>query len=210
MSAFEKRLQEALKKYAPGRVKYVAGWRTRNTGRWRGRRHMPVMVMEHHTAGAATQSRDANHKGNQPGANNGVVQYCVARNNPVPYCNAVIDRDGTIWILAAGPVWHAGRGDFTGTRWARWRIPKDSANSYTFGVEFISRGARKDFTKQQIIASRRLNCALREAAMWSGFKYRIANHKDWAPGRKIDTRYDWQWFRKGSAIAWRRFRSAQS
>lgn len=206
MSGFDKRLEAALKKYAPGRVKYVEGWRTRNTGKWKGKRGVPVMVIEHHTAGAATESTNPKHKGNQPGANNGVVQYCVARNNSVPYCNAVVDRDGTIWILAAGPVWHAGLGDFTGTRWERWKIPAGSANSYTFGVEIISKGRKQDFTSQQIIGIRRLNCAVREAAKWGGFRYRIANHKDWT-SRKIDTRYPWEWFRAGSAKAWARVNS---
>lgn len=209
MSVFEKRLQAALSHYAPGRVKYVSGWRTRNTGRWKGRKHLPTMVIEHHTAGAATESRNPKHKGNQPGANNGVVQYCIARHNKVPYCNAVVDRDGTIWILAAGPVWHAGVGDFSGTRWQRWKIPANAANSYTFGVEIISKGRRKDFTPQQIIAIRRLNCALREAAMWKGFKYRIANHKDWT-SRKIDSRYPWTWYRAGAAKAWANLRSVRS
>jgi len=209
MSAFENRLKESLARYAPGRVKYVKGWRKRNTGKWRGKRGVPVMVIEHHTAGAATSSTNPKHKGNQPGANNGVVNYCIARHNSVPYCNAVVDRDGTIWILSGGPVWHAGRGDFSGTRWDRWGIPTNAANSYTFGVEIISKGAKKDFTKQQKIAIRRLNCALREAACWPGFKYRIANHKDWT-SRKIDSRYPWQWYRRGSARAWRRLHSARS
>lgn len=201
---FDKKLEKALAKYAPGRVKYVAGWRTRNTGMWRGRKHVPTMIIEHHTAGAATESRNPKHKGNQPGANNGVVQYCVARHNSVPYCNAVVDRDGTIWITAAYPVWHAGLGDFSGTRWDRHKIPLNSANSYTFGVEIISKGRRKDFTPQQIIAIRRLNCAVRAASGWKGFAYRIANHRDWAPRRKIDSKYDWEWFRRGSVKAWRR------
>lgn len=199
---FDKKLERALAKYAPGRVKYVAGWRTRNTGMWRGRKHVPVLVMEHHTAGASTESRNPKHKGNQPGANNGVVQYCVARHNSVPYCNAVVDRDGTIWITAAYPVWHAGLGDFSGSRWERLNIPRNEANRYTFGVEIVSKGRRKDFTPQQIIAVRRLNCALREASDWKGFKFRIANHKDWT-SRKIDSRYPWEWFRAGSVKAWR-------
>ena len=206
---FEDSLQAALRKYAPGRVKYVQGWRTRNTGPWRiaskGKTRtidVPRMIIHHHTAGAATESINPKHKGNQPGANNGVVQYCVAKSNSVPYCNAVVDRDGTIFILAAYPVWHAGVGTFDGTRWERWGIAPDTANTCTFGVEVVSRGRRKDFTKQQIIALRRLDCAVRSASGWSGFQYRIANHRDWT-SRKVDTKYDWDFFRKGAAKAWR-------
>jgi hypothetical protein len=202
--SFEDRLKDSLKTYASGRVKYVKGWRTRNTGRWRGKGKVPTMVLWHHTAGAATSSVKPTHAGNQPGANNGVVNYCVARNNSVPYCNAVVDRDGTIFILAAYPVWHAGLGDFTGSRWDRWGIPKNSANSWTFGVEVVSKGQKKDFTRNQKIAIRRLNCAVREASKWKGFKYRVANHKDWTT-RKIDSRYSWEYFRKGAVKAWANF-----
>ena len=206
---FDDLLKRELAKYAPGRVKYVKGWRTRNTGQWRvttnGRTKnigVPKMVIHHHTAGAATESTNPEHKGNQPGANNGVVQYCVAKNNSVPYCNAVVDRDGTIYITAAYPVWHAGRGSFKGTEWARHGIDDDTANTSTFGVEVVSRGRKRDFTRQQKIALRRLDCALRAAAGWKGFKYRIANHKDWAPTRKVDTKYRWQYFRSGAVKAW--------
>lgn len=209
---FEDNLKRELEKFAPGRVKYVKGWRTRNTGAWRvttngktRKINVPRLIMHHHTAGASTESVNPKHKGNQPGANNGVVQYCVAKHNSVPYCNAVVDRDGTIYILSAGPVWHAGRGSFNGTRWDRLGIDPDTANTATFGVEVVSKGRRKDFTKQQIIALRRLDCAVRAAAGWKGFKFRIANHKDWTT-RKIDTRYDWDFFRKGAVKAWRSLR----
>lgn len=201
---FEDRLQKSLRKYAPGRVKYVKGWRTRRTGYWRGKKGRPTMVIWHHTAGAATSSVDPKHRGNQPGANSGVVNYCVARHNSVPYCNAVVDRDGTIYITAAYPVWHAGKGDFSGTRWERWGIPRNTANSWTFGVEVVSKGRKRDFTPQQKIAIRRLNCAVRDASGWKGFKYRVANHKDWAGPRKVDTKYKWQYFRRGAVKAWQR------
>ncbi|HEY7823852.1 MAG TPA: hypothetical protein VIG24_13500, partial [Acidimicrobiia bacterium] len=67
---FDRHLKRSLEKYAPGRVKYVKGWKTRRTGYWRGRKRVPKMIMHHHTAGAATSSTNPKHKGNQPGANN--------------------------------------------------------------------------------------------------------------------------------------------
>jgi hypothetical protein len=196
---FDARLKNSLARYAPGKVTFVNGWRTRNTGPWRS--GVPKMVFEHHTAGAATESTDPKAKGNQPGANNGVIAYCIQKGNSVPYCNAVIDRDGEIYILAAGPVWHAGKGSFKGTRWARQGIPDDSANGMTFGVEVVSKGRRKDFTAAQLWSIRRLNCAVREASGWNGFKYRIANHKDWT-NRKIDTRYPWEFWVEEAKKAW--------
>jgi N-acetyl-anhydromuramyl-L-alanine amidase AmpD len=160
------------------------------------------MTIMHHTAGAATESTNPTNKGNRKGANAGVVTYCVAKHNSVPYCNAVVDRDGTIYILAAGPVWHAGVGSFKGTRWVLWRIPDNSANGYTFGVEVVSKGRKPDFTAKQIESIDLLNCAVKKASKWIGFKYRIANHKDWTT-RKIDTRYPWETFVEGAKAAWR-------
>jgi len=209
--SFDKDLKKALAKYAPNRVVYVQGWTTRNTGKWRVQgsksRNLkaPLMVMEHHTAGAATESVSPKNPGNKKGANNGVVQYCVASHNSVPYCNAVVDRDGTIYVLAAYPVWHAGVGDFAGTRWARFGIGANTANTCTFGVEIVSKGRKQDFTAAQKLAIRRLNCAVREASGWKGFKFRIANHKDWAGRRKVDTKYPWEFFVKQAVKAWRNF-----
>jgi len=192
-------LKTALGKFAPGKVTYVKGWRTRNTGDWRS--GTPRMSMMHHTAGAATESTNPTNKGNRKGANNGVVAYCTAAKNSVPYCNAVVDRDGSIYILAAGPVWHAGLGSFSKTRWMLWRIPADSANGYTFGVEIVSKGRKQDFTQKQLDSVAALNCAVRQASKWKGFKYRIANHKDWTT-RKIDTLYPWTMFVEQAKKAW--------
>jgi N-acetyl-anhydromuramyl-L-alanine amidase AmpD len=204
--SFEVALKAALSVYAPGKVVYVKGWQTRNTGAWRTRSKKPVMTFMHHTAGSATTSQDPKNKGNKKGANAGVVAYCVAAKNSVPYCNAVVDRDGTIYVLAAGPVWHAGEGSFKGTRWAWLRIPDDSANGATFGVEIVSKGLKQDFTAAQMQSVEDLNCAVRKAAGWRGFRFRIANHKDWAPKRKIDTRYPWETFVEGAKKAWRKTR----
>lgn len=200
--SFADDLRASLISYAPGRVVFVKGWRTRNTGEWRSRRKKPLMMLMHHTAGAATTSRDPKNKGNRKGANAGVVQYCVAKKNTVPYCNAVVDRDGTIYILAAGPVWHAGLGSFKKTRWALHRIPDDSANGYTFGVEVVSKGLKQDFTEAQMESIADLTCSVKAACSWIGFGYRVANHKDWAPKRKIDTQYPWETFVQRAKAAW--------
>jgi hypothetical protein len=187
---FEDTLRVNLKKQIPSdKLNFVKGWRTRMTGPWRSNERRPEILMAHHTAGAATDSTDPSHRGNQKGANNGIINWCIKRDNAVPYCNAVIDRDGSVYILSAGPVWHAGKGSFAGTRWNRFNIPNDSANSYTFGVEIVSKGMKKDFTKAQIDSLKQLYAALRASSDWPGNINRICNHKDWAGKRKVDTRY---------------------
>jgi N-acetyl-anhydromuramyl-L-alanine amidase AmpD len=70
-------------------------------------------------------------------------------------------------------------------------------------VEIVSKGLKPDFTAAQMQSVDDLNCALRSAAGWTGFKFRIANHKDWAPLRKIDTRYPWEQFVEQAKKAWR-------
>jgi hypothetical protein len=188
--SFDIVLRNQLKKQIPAdKLNFVKGWKTRNTGPWKSNLQRPELLMVHHTAGAATDSTDPKHKGNQKGANNGVISWCIKKDNSVPYCNAVIDRDGSVYILAAGPVWHAGKGSFAGTRWDRFKIPANSANSYTFGVEMVSKGIKKDFTKAQIKSLEQLYAALRASSQWPGNVNRICNHRDWAGNRKVDTRY---------------------
>lgn len=204
MSTFPDDLKKALlANYPKGKVKFAKGWRTRGDA-WRTSNGRPVMVIEHHTAGAATDSTNPNAPGNQKGANAGVVNWCIHAGASHAWCNAVVDRDGTIYIAGAKAQWHAGLGSFAGTRWSRWGIPKDSANTRTFGVEIVSKGQKKDFTKAQFAAITSLNVALREASGWDGFKFRIANHKDWAPGRKSDTLYSWRRFYRAASRRWRK------
>ena len=61
----------------------------------------------------------------------------------------------------------------------------------------------EDDLKAEKKALRRLHCAVREAAGWKGFKYRLANHKDWT-SRKIDTQYSWMWLLRGARRVWSR------
>jgi len=202
--SFENILRDNLRKQIPAdKLNFVKGWRTRKTGPWRSNEGRPEILMAHHTAGAATDSTDPNHRGNQKGANNGIINWCIKRDNSVPYCNAVIDRDGSVYILSAGPVWHAGRGSFKGKRWERFRIPDNMANSYTFGVEVISKGQKKDFTKAQIESLKQLYAAVRASSGWPGNANRICNHRSWAGGRKVDTRYTLATLLRWAVQGWR-------
>lgn len=196
----------ALAKHHAGRIVYAAGHLSRGDD-WRTNSGLPVGMLVHHTAGAATAIRDPQHKGNQPGANAGVVAFCINKNGARGldgshgFCNAVVDRDGTIVIVGLYAQWHAGVGSFTGTRWNALGVKKDMGNRALFGVEVVSKGAAKDFTVAQLRALDALAVALRESIGWPGFSRRVMNHKDWT-GRKTDSRYRWQYFVLRARRAW--------
>ena len=192
--SFARRLKKALAANIPGgRVEYFRGWRKNYTGHWLGTGGLPVALMLHHTAGAATESTLPSAKGNQPGANRGVVQF-VQSHYRVPACNFTLDRDGTVYVHACNPIWHAGVGSFVGKKpWDVLGCRDNQGNRYMMGVEIVSKGRKKDFTKAQIEALKGLQEAVGEAARWPvekrRAKVRRPRHKDWTT-RKIDILYD--------------------
>jgi len=200
--AFDDDLKAALRKHFPKeQVKFAKGWRTRGDN-WQTPNGRPVASMHHHTAGAATSSTDPAAKGNQTGDNAGVVNWCIAPGQSHGWCNAVCDRDGTIYIVGAKAQWHAGLGTVSGSHWSSLPVKQNMGNVAFFGTEIVSKGTKKDLTKAQKKAMAKLNVALREACGWNGFKYRILNHKDYAPARKNDTLYSWRYWLRKSRAAW--------
>ena len=190
---FEFRLKRALDKHLPGKVVYFPKWRSNYTGRWMGAGHKPVALLLHHTAGAATESTDPKAKGNQKGANDGVINY-VQHHFKVPAANFTLDRDGTVYVHAANPVWHAGKGSFRNkSPWDILGIGDDMGNRFMLGVEIVSKGKKKDFTKAQKDSLKQLQEACGVAAGWPELKRRAKvrrpRHKDWT-NRKIDILYE--------------------
>jgi hypothetical protein len=188
--SFPNHLKKALDSRLKGQVRYMRDWTRVRTGAWKGSGALPVGLVLHHTAGAATDSTDPKHPGNRTGANNGVVNF-VQNKYQVPAANFTLDRDGTVYVHSAFPVWHAGVGTFVGRPpWSSFGIPRDDANRWMLGVEVISKGRKKDFTQAQIDSLVQLIRACRDAAEWNhtGTKY-LPRHRDWAPGRKVDIVY---------------------
>lgn len=183
---FSSRLKKSLDECE---VEFMPGWNQKRRGiDWR-RKGKPVALMVHHTAGAATQSTNPKHPGNQKGANDGVIAF-VQSHFRVPAANFTLDRDGTIYVHSAYPVWHAGRGSFKNVkRFAKLNIPDDMANDYLMGVEVVSKGLKRDFTRAQKQSLGQLAGAVQSASGWRGFYMRLPNHKTWAPKRKVDSRY---------------------
>ena len=185
--AYADDLAVALKEELGDRVKFYSGWRTRGKGDFAPGR--PVAMVLHHTAGAATDSTDPRHPGNQTGANNGVVKYVA--NHPqydVPCSNFCLDRDGTVYLMCAKWTYHAGVGSFRGSPWSILGVPDNSANSYCLGVEIVSKGLKDDLTAAQWESLAGLALAVSRASRWkcNTSTLRLPRHKDWAPTRKVD------------------------
>jgi hypothetical protein len=186
--AWAKVLEVALRQRLGDKVVFLDDWQQVKRKPW-PRKGVPLALMVHHTAGAATDSRDPKNPGNQKGANAGVIKY-VQNHFQVPAANFTLDRDGTVYVHSAWPVWHAGRGSFKGVQpYERLGIGDNLANDFTLGVECVSKGLKRDFTKAQKVSLGKLANACKDAAGWKGFHARLPNHKTWAPNRKIDSRY---------------------
>lgn len=184
-------LKGNLDRRLPGKVVYMPKWSTASRKiDWRARGKKPNALLLHHTAGAATDSTDPKHKGNQKGANAGIINF-VQSHYPVPAANFTLDRDGTVYVHSAYPVWHAGLGDFKGQEpWNRLGIFKDAGNDYMLGVEIVSKGVKKDYTAAQQESLVALMAAVGAASGWDGYNLlRHPRHKDWAPRRKVDIVY---------------------
>lgn len=186
--AWAKTLEVALRQRLGDKVVFIDDWDKVRRKPW-PRKGVPVALMVHHTAGAATSSRDPKHPGNRKGANAGIVNF-VQNHYKVPAANFTLDRDGTVYVHSAWPVWHAGRGSFKGVKpYDRLGINDNLGNDYMLGVEVVSKGLKRDFTQAQKVSLGKLANACKDAAGWKGFYRRLPNHKTWAPNRKIDSRY---------------------
>jgi N-acetyl-anhydromuramyl-L-alanine amidase AmpD len=149
--------------------------------------------MLHHTAAAATESVDPRAAGNQKGANDNVIRF-IQTHYEVPAANFTLDRDGTVYVHSIFPVWHAGKGSFKGKKpWSTFSIPDDMGNDFMLGVEIMSKGRKKDFTRAQKDSLADLQEACGVACGWPVEKrsdtVRHPRHKDWTT-RKIDILYE--------------------
>lgn len=179
-----------IKWLGPEKVVFLPGWDKKYRGLgWQGKNGKPVALMNHHTAAAATDSTNPAHPGNQKGANKGVIDY-VNHHFTSPASNCTLDRDGIVYVNTAYPCWHSGEGSFRGViPFDSLGVPDDRFADVGLGVEIVSKGLKKDFTKAQKDSAGALANACKEASDWKGIWKRLPNHSTWAPTRKIDTRY---------------------
>jgi len=188
MSFADELKRELRKQFPKDQVKFAKGWRTRGD-KWLTGNGRPVGSLHHHTAGGSANR------------NPGVVAWCIAAKQSHGWCNAVIDRDGTVFIVGVNAQWHAGLGSFAGTRWEKLGIGRDMGNRHLWGTELVDPGKGKTITKAQKQAMAKLDVCLRAACGWPGFKLRVMNHKDWT-SRKSDTNYSWGYWLRRARAAW--------
>lgn len=190
---FTRRFKRVLKDELGDKVVFQKKWFVKRRVAWRGPKSLPVALMLHHTAGAATDSTNPKAKGNQKGANNGIINF-IQNHYRVPAANFTLDRDGTVYVHSVFPVWHAGKGSFKGkSPWDGFNIPNDMGNDYLLGVEIMSKGKKKDFTLAQRKSLVLLQEACGVACRWPERKrkatVRHPRHRDWTT-RKPDIVYD--------------------
>lgn len=150
-------------------VKEVKGWKNRG----REANFDPRGVIFHHTAFPASGPAPALGlvlKGKPKTASEDAV--------PGPLCNVLVDRDGTVLLIAAGRSNHAGEGG------PFRNIPLDSANSFLAGVEVENNGVGERWSKELLdtldVVFAIILLGLRRRSKW------LIGHKEWAPGRKPD------------------------
>jgi hypothetical protein len=147
----------------------LPGWQTRgrsNNAMYADGR--PWCVMWHHTASAGDGAWDAD--------------YCTFGSPDAPLTNLVIGRDGVVYVCAAGPTNTNGKGG--PLTFSRGTVPADSMNTHAVGIEISNNGVGMPYPAAQIDA-----CFAASNAICAAYGLEpddIAEHVDWAPGRKID------------------------
>ncbi|MER5780222.1 N-acetylmuramoyl-L-alanine amidase [Streptomyces mobaraensis] len=170
------RLVEALR--AEGvHVVERPGWRTHNRnhkGAWG-----PVNgVIVHHTVTSGTDASVSI-------CENGYSEL------PGPLCHGVIDKDGTVYLIANGRANHAGRGDGDVLRAviAETALPEPNdddtdGNTHFYGFECVNLGDGKDpWPPAQLEAIERTSTAICRAHGWGAGS--VIGHREWT-SNKID------------------------
>ena len=175
VSEMGKRFQR-VNKYVTAPVKYAKNWDSdliKGNGAWN-----PKYFMLHHTAITDDPDKGASSLG-----------WIVAggAHPPVRPCNWLVDRDGTLHVVAARKAYHAGKGTGYG-------IAADTMNDHSVGVEIESMGKEKDLTDAQILTVSQLATGWAEEFKVDLGTYSL-NHKDWSSTGKPDTLYAITWWR---------------
>lgn len=148
-------------------VRY-SGWttRSRSTGGYEPGR--PLCVMWHHTASATTPDNDA--------------YYMCYSSDSRPITNLMVDRTGTVWVLAAGATNTNGKGK--SLSFSRGKVPQDRMNEYAVSMEICNNGVGEAYPRAQIDAAFTVSNVLN--ADLGNQPDDVSTHQFYAPDRKID------------------------
>jgi hypothetical protein len=130
----------------------------------------------HHTASNTTPAND--------------VAFCARGSSIAPIYNAMVDRTGRWWVIAAGATNNAGSGG------PRGNLPQDGANSRVIGLCGMNAGVGEPWPQVQQDALIRGVAAC--CAAYGIPVSAVITHAEWAPTRKIDPAGPSQ-FAQGSA-----------
>lgn len=154
------------------------GWQTRarSSGGYASGR--PTHFMVHHTASNASSD------GQQD------VDYMVSGSDDAPIANTYVNRNGVVWVMAAGCTNTNGKGGPLDG------VPADSMNTYAVSCEVANNGVGEPYPDPQQRAVATLVRACCNA-------YGIANahvstHYLWAPERKCDNTGPSRWAPPGT------------
>lgn len=157
----------------------VPGWQTRG----RPGAFAPIGVLEHHTA-APDRTKDAPSLG---------VCTDGRADLPGPLCQILVARSGICHLIAAGRCNHAGAGGPLGP------IAAGDGNTSMVGIEAENDGLGEPWPDVQVDAIARASAAVLD--LLDRPRWNCWGHKEWAPGRKPDPKFDMAQFRAKVAAA---------
>ena len=143
-------------------------WRARSTGGFTGGR--PFGVWWHHTASGPGLSPE----------DSAYYECHVADARPI--ANVNIERNGHVWLLAAGATNTNGKGN--AKQMSRGMVSKDSANTSVFGMEIANNGGGEPYPQAQIDAAFIVSNTVNR--VMGNQPEDVCSHQDYAPTRKID------------------------
>lgn len=169
MSTYLTWLADVLRAEGLTVVEY-AGWQTRARSSGGYTAPAPLCVMEHHTA-------------SNPGSDGqGDADYIAFGDEDAPISNLYIQRNGTVWVIAAGATNTNGKGK--SLSFSRGVVPVDGMNSRAVGIEVANNGVGEIWPQVQVdalvAAANAINRTLGNQST------DIAGHVHYAPDRKID------------------------
>lgn len=143
----------------------VDGWpsRARGSGGYDGGK--PDHVMAHHTASGPSSDGWPD------------VNYLATGHPDAPVSNLYLDRQGVVYVIAAGASNTNGTGDCA-------HLPADTMNSSAIGIEAGNDGVGEPWPAEQTTAYVVLVDAL--CAAYGIAVDHVHGHAEWAPARKID------------------------